>query len=112
RLDEMARPFRRLFTNLTRPSVERVDTGYSLSSWLDNDKGGLATSVMPLRLPYCSARNEESKKKKLLLLSNHACGGYRGKDLRSLSCKRRTLLALYARCDVVYRVISYTSDWR
>ena len=57
----MARPFRQLFTNLTRPSVERVDTGYSLSSWLDNDKGGLATSVMPLRLPYCSARNEESK---------------------------------------------------
>ena len=66
----------------------KVDTGYPLSSWLDNDKGGLATSVMPLRLPYCSARDEGSKKKKkkkkkkkLLCFRNHACGGYRGKDL-------------------------------
>jgi hypothetical protein len=61
----------------------KVDTGYPLSPWLDNDKGGLATSVMSLRLPYCSARNEESKKKKkLLCFQNHACGGVlRGKDL-------------------------------
>jgi len=52
-----------------------VDTGYPLSSRLDNDKGGLATSVMSLGLPYCSARDEESKKKNLLCFRNHACGG-------------------------------------
>jgi hypothetical protein len=57
--------------------LSKVDTGYPLSPWLDNDKGGPATSVMPLRLPYCIARDEESKKtKKLLCFRNHACGGY------------------------------------
>jgi hypothetical protein len=69
------------FTKSHSSFCRKVDTGYPLSSWLDNDKGGLATSVMPLRLPYCNARHEESKKKKLLCFRNHACGGYRGKDL-------------------------------
>jgi hypothetical protein len=56
--------------------LSKVDTGYPLSPWLDNDKGGPAASVIPLRLPYCIARDEESKKtKKLLCFRNHACGG-------------------------------------
>ena len=85
--------------------LSKVDTGYPLSSWLDNGKGGLATSVMPLRLPYRSARDEESKKtkKKLLYFRNHACGGVLGEgSVIFVFCKRRTLLALYAtkRCGL------------
>jgi hypothetical protein len=49
------------FTNLTRPSVEKWTLAIHLSPWLDNDKGGLATSVMPLRLPYCSARKRREQ---------------------------------------------------
>ena len=49
------------FTNLTCPSVEKWTLAIHLSPWLDNDKGGLATSVMPLRLPYCSARKRREQ---------------------------------------------------
>jgi hypothetical protein len=53
-----------------------------LSSWLDNDKGGLATSVMPLRLPYCSTRDEESKEEEAAFAFEITpVAGYRGKDL-------------------------------
>jgi len=77
------------FTNLTRPSVEKWTLAiHYLHGWTTT-KGGLATSVMSPRLPYCSARDEESKKKKKLLLlsKSRLWRGIEGKICDLLSCK-------------------------
>ena len=84
RLDDTARPFRRLL-RISLVLLSKVDTGYPLSPWLDDDKGGLATSVMPLRLPYCNARNEEEEEEEeeeaALLSKSRLWRGIEGKDL-------------------------------
>ena len=103
------------FTNLTRPSVDKWTLAIHLSPWLDNDKGGLATSVMPLRLPYCSARKrreQEVEEAALLSKSRLWRGIEREGSVIFVFANGRTLLALDAKSDVVYRLISYTSDWR
>jgi hypothetical protein len=62
------------FTNLTCPSDGRGHWLFTIFM-LGQRQGGLATSVMLLRLPYYTATNEKSKKRKLLCYQNHACGG-------------------------------------
>jgi hypothetical protein len=99
--------------------LSKVDTGYPLSPWLDNDKGSLATSVMPLRaaLLQCEERREqeveEEEREAALLSKSRLWRGIDGGRICDLClCERRTLLALDAKSNVVYRLISYTSDWR
>src|SRR5947209_13289818 len=102
----MARPFRRLYESHSS-FCRKLDTGYPLSPWLGNDKGDLATSVMPLKLPYCSAREEKSKKRKrkLLRFRNHACGGIFGGericDLLSLRTADSSSTLLEKRCGTI-----------
>lgn len=88
------------FTNLTRPSVEKWTLAIHLSPWLDNDKGGLATSVMPLRLPYCSARKrrEQEVEEAALLSKSRLWRGIEGEgSVIFVFCERRTPLALDAK---------------
>jgi len=74
-------------------------------------RGGLATSVMSSRLPCYFASNEESKR--IQASSRSKSRLWRGIDgkICGLLCKRRVPGVLDAKCDVVYRLISYTSDW-